>query len=390
LSKTVHLSPLNFAIPKRARLINAKQFPWILLILGLSGVAAFAAPASSPSKSPAFPQENSDLKPDPAAHFGTLPNGVRYVVLPNHEPKGRVSLRLLVLAGSLHEAEDQRGLAHFLEHMAFNGSTHYAAGTLVEFFQRMGMKFGADLNANTSFDRTVYLLELAHSDDATIAEGLRVFSDDAAGLLLADDEINKERAVVLSELRARDSVGRRSFVARTEAMLGTTLFPRRMPEGLTEVITKAQRDRFIDFWNAWYRPEKMVVIAVGDFSDTGAIEKMITTTFAKLTARGPARPEPSLGELTKFDGVRPIFHAEPEAPATQISLTSFSSYTKEPDTAALHIKYLPRMLALAMLNRRFSILSKKENAVFRSAHVFVGEHFEFFREANLDISCQAA
>jgi zinc protease len=329
------------------------------------------------------------LKPDPAAHFGTLPNGLRYVVLPNSTPKGRVSLRLLVLAGSLHEEDDQRGLAHFLEHMAFNGSTHYPEGTIVEFFERMGMKFGADANANTNFDRTVYLLELAHSDDATIAEGLRVFSDDAAGLLLSDEEINKERGVVLSELRARDSVGHRTFAARTEAMLATTRFPRRMPEGLAEVITKAKRDRFTAFWNNWYRPEKMVVIVAGDFADGGAVEKMIATACGNLTARAPARPEPSLGELAKFDGVRPIFHAEPEAPATQISLTSISPYTKEPETAAVQIKRLPRMLAVAMLNRRFSILSKKENAVFRSAHISTGEHFNFFHEANLEISCQA-
>jgi zinc protease len=298
-------------------------------------------------------------------------------------------LRLLVLAGSLHEAEDQRGIAHFLEHMAFNGSTHYPAGTLVEFFQRMGMRFGADLNANTNFDRTVYLLELAHSDDASIAEGLRVFSDDAGGLLLTDEEISRERGVILSEMRARDSVGHRTFVARTQAILGATLFPRRLPEGLTEVITKAKRDRFTDFWNTWYRPEQMVVIVAGDFSDAGAVEKMITTEFANLTARGPARPEPSLGELAKFDGVRPIFHAEPEAPATEISLTTISPDTHEADTAALRLKRLPRALALAMLNHRFSILSKKENAAFNFARLSVGEHFKFFHEANLDISCKA-
>jgi zinc protease len=372
---TVHLRP--------HRLIRALLVLW----LGVAPIAA--SPTPSPAKSPPFPQEGSDLKPDPAAHFGTLPDGLRYVILPNSQSKGRVSLRLLVLAGSLQEADDQRGIAHFLEHMAFNGSTHYPAGTLVEFFQRMGMKFGADLNANTNFDRTVYLLELAHSDDATVAEGLQVFSDDMAGLLLTDEEINKQRGVILSEIRARDSVGYRTFVARTEAMLGTTRFPSRRPEGLTEVITKAQRDRFVDFWNTWYRPERIVVIVVGDFSDPGTVEKMIATAFANLTARAPARPEPSLGELAKFDGVRPIFHSEPEAPATQITLTSISPHTQEPDTAAFHIKRLPRGLALAMLNRRFSVLSKKENAVFRSAHVTVGEHFKFFHEANVDVSCKA-
>jgi zinc protease len=388
LSKIVHLFPLNLT-QNSSDHVRARQIAGILLVLWLSLTGVLASPTPIPSKSPGFPQDVSDLKPDPAAHFGTLPNGVRYVVLPNHQPKDRVSLRLLVLAGSLHESDDQRGLAHFVEHMAFSGSTHYPAGTLVEFFQRMGMKFGADANANTNFDRTLYLLELAHSDDATIAEGLRVFSDYAGGLLLSDDQINRERGVVLSELRARDSVGYRTFLARTEAMFGTTLFPRRQPGGALEVIANAQRDRFTDFWNTWYRPEKMLVIAVGDFSKADAVAKMIATAFGGLTARAPAKPEPALGELTKFEGVRPIYHSEPEAPGTAISLTNISPYTKEPDTAAFHIKRLPRTVAIAILNRRFSVLAKTENSPFRSAHASVGEHFKFFHEANVEISCKA-
>jgi zinc protease len=184
--------------------------------------ATLALPAT---KALPFPQEGSDLKPEPAARFGALANGLRYVVLPNHEPKGRVSMRLLVLAGSLQEKEGQRGLAHFLEHMAFNGSTHYAPGTLLEFFQRMGMSFGGDTNATTFLDHTVYILELPHADDATLAEGLRVFGDFAGGLLLRDDEINKTRGIIMSEQRYRDSVSYRTFVAEMDAMLWMTLLP---------------------------------------------------------------------------------------------------------------------------------------------------------------------
>ena len=105
-----------------------------------------------------FPQDSSDLKPDPQARFGILPNGLRYVIRANREPKQRVSMRLLVEAGAIHEQDDQQGLAHFLEHTAFNGSTHYPAGTLIEFFQRMGMNFGGDTNASTWYKRTLYLL----------------------------------------------------------------------------------------------------------------------------------------------------------------------------------------------------------------------------------------
>ena len=358
----------------------------LLVLLVLLATPAAAKKANAKSAAPPFPHEQSDLKPDPAVLFSTLANGVRVVVMPNREPRGRASMRLLIEAGSLHEADDQRGLAHFLEHMAFNGSTHYPPGTLVEFFQRMGMSFGGDTNASTSFDRTLYMLELAHSDDATLAEGLRVFSDYAGGLLLTEEQINRERDVILSEKRARDSIGFRTFVAQFEAMLGSTLFPRRIPIGLPEVIAHAPRERFTDFWNTWYRPERMIVVAVGDFENAKAVEKMIAAAFEKLTARGPSRPEPSLGELTKFEGVRAIFHPEPEAPATTILVKSLTPYAREPDTAARQLKRLPRALALAMLNRRFAILAKKEDAPFISAGASVSDQFDFLRDASLHVS----
>ncbi len=359
------------------------------LLLALALLAAPIVSADSPAPAPKalpFPHEGSDLKPDPAALFGTLPNGLRYIVRPNAEPKDRVSLRLLVLAGSLHEEDDQRGLAHFLEHMAFNGSKNYPPGTLVKFFQRMGMTFGGDTNASTSFERTIYQLELAHADRETIAEGLRVLSDYAGGLLLSKEEIERERGVILSEKRVGDSVAYRTFLAQFSAMLGTTRLPQRVPIGDAEVIAKADRARFLDFWNTWYRPERMVVVAVGNFPDHAAVEKLITSEFATLTARAPARPEPSMGELAHFDGIRAAYHAEPEAPATNISISSYTPYSRQPDNAQRQIERLPRLLALSMLNRRFSILAKKEGAPFVSASASVAERFNFLREADLDIS----
>jgi zinc protease len=349
----------------------------------LAGLLLLARLTAAPS----FPHEGSDLPADPAARYGRLPNGVRYVVYPNKEPQGRASLRLLVEAGSFHENENQRGVAHFLEHMAFNGSTHYAPGTLIEFFQRMGMNFGGDTNAFTSFDRTQYMLELPHTDEKTLAEGLRVLADDAGGLLLRADEIDKERGIILSEKRTRDNVGFRTFVAQFEFMLGDTLLPKRMPIGLEQVISHAPRGRFTEFWDTWYRPEKLTVVAAGDF-DAGAVEKLIAAAFTPLTARAPAQPEPVLGSLPKFDGTRAYFHAEPEAPATSISISSLVPARNLPDTAANRVAELPRQLALAMLNRRFSELAKKEGAPFSSAQASVEEQFRFLREAGVDVTCK--
>ena len=365
------------------------------ILLACSGIftlplptAAAATPATLYTNSAAFAQVNSDLKPDPAIRFGTLPNGVRYALLHNNEPKNRASLRLHIAAGSFNETESQRGVAHFLEHMAFNGSEHYAAGTLVEFFQRMGMSFGGDTNAFTSFDQTVYMLELPKTDASTLAEGLRVFADYSEALLLNPTEIDKERGIILSEKRTRDSVGFRTLVAQFEYVLSDTLLPKRLPIGLVPVIEQAPRDRFVDFYNTWYRPELTTIVAVGDF-DVAAFEQQITATFSKLTARAPARSAPDRGHVSPFKGIRAFYHGEPEAPATEVSISALTPYAYEPDTAAKRLAELPRSLATAIINRRLSVLAKKENAPFTAGRTNVNESYDLFREASIDLTCKA-
>lgn len=354
-----------------------KLFPLVLALL----VCRLGAAAPLP-----FPQAASDLAPDPAAHFGSLPNGLRYVIRPNHEPKDRASLRLLVLSGSLEEAGNQRGLAHFLEHMAFNGSTHYAPGTLVEYFQRLGMSFGGDTNAYTSYDHTAYQIELPNTRPDTVAEGLRVFSDFAGGLLLRPDMIAKERPIILSEKRTRDSVDYREFVASFEFLLGDTLFPQREPIGLTPVIEQAQRDRFVSLYNDWYRPERMAVIVVGDI-DPAAVEPQIAAAFGPLAARAPVPAAPDYGHVAVALGLRTAYHSEPEAPATDVAIDVIAPYSYQPDTSSLRRRHLTRDLAVAMLNRRLEILSKKEGAPFIRGNASVQESFNFFRDAGVDLTC---
>ena len=357
----------------------------LLVLIALT--IALPVLAAPPPSGPRFSQETSDLKPEAAAHFGTLPNGLRYVVLANKEPRDRASLRLVVVAGALQETEDQRGLAHYLEHMAFNGSTHYAPGTLVEFFQRMGMSFGGDTNAYTSFDHTAYMIELPDTKPATLDEGLRVFADYAGGLFLLDNMVDKERGIILSEKRARDSVEYREFVAEFGFVLDGMLLPLRMPIGLTPVTEQAKRDRFVDFYNTWYRPERMAVVVVGDF-DSAAVEKQITAAFSDIKPRGPARLDPDLGKTADFSGIRAAYHAEPEAGATSVSIQTVTPYAKEPDTAAKRLEYLPRDLAVAMLNRRLSILAKKDGAPFTTGKIDVGESFDVLRNASIDLTCK--
>jgi zinc protease len=356
-------------------------FPRSLFILGiLFASSAFAVPA------PPFPQEKSDLKADPAATFGTLPNGMRYVILPNREPRDRASLRLLVLSGSLEETNDQRGLAHFLEHMAFNGSTHHAPGTLVEYFQRLGMSFGGDTNAYTSFDRTVFKIELPDVKPATVAEGLGVFADMAGGLLLRPDMIVKERPIILSEKRTRDSADYRQFEASFNFLLSDSLLSKRMPIGLTDVINKASRTDFTDLYNTWYRPERMIMIVVGQV-DAAAVAKQIADEFGSVADRAPARTDPNLGLVTAALGVKAAYDHEPDAPATTVSIDVMAPYTFQIDTAAVRYRHLKRDLALAMFNRRLAILAKKEGAPFTRAEADVDESFQFVRDAGINITC---
>lgn len=351
-------------------------------------VLAFTFLGTAVSAPIPFPHTESDLKPDPQARFGTLPNGMRYVVRPNKEPKERASLRLLIEAGAIHETEQQLGLAHFLEHMAFNGSTNYGPDELIKFFQRMGMNFGGDTNASTWFTRTLYLLELPDTKSATLAEGMKVFQDYAGGLLLLPDEIEKERGIILSEKRTRDSVGYRTWLATNNFLLHDTMFAKRDVIGTVEVLSKAGRDQFLDFYNTWYRPELMSVVVVGDI-DPEAIEKMIVDAFTPVKARGPARPQPELGKVHHPEGVQVFYHFESEAPETSVTIATVTPYSQEPDTGANRLKYLPRSLAHAMLNRRLSELAKKENAPFKNGSSGAGEAYNFYRQSVMSLSCRA-
>ncbi len=364
---------LGFSMKSRPALFRS-----MLLLSLLAPVIALAA---------VFPHEGSDLPVDPAVHWGRLENGIRYAILPNHEPKGRASLRFAVSAGSLNENDSQRGLAHFLEHMAFNGSTHFPAGTLVEYFQRLGMSFGGDTNAFTSFDRTVYQLELPDTKAETMDKAFTLFADYAGGLLLDTSEIDKERGIILSEKRARDSVQFRQFIGEFEFLLPESRIIQRIPIGLEEIITKAPRDRFVEFYNAWYRPDLISIAVVGDF-DPAVVEAALKKALSPVAARASALPAPSLGVVKNVDGVVTKFLPEAEAPAVQLAIETVTPYAFEPDTAANRLKYLPRTLALSMLNRRFSILVKKEGAPFLSGSVSANEQYDFFRNASVEMSCK--
>lgn len=344
-------------------------------------LASFADPAPIP-----FPQAGSDLKPDPALHFGVLPNGLRYVIMPNREPRERVSMRLLVLCGSLDEHDDERGLAHYLEHMAFNGSTHFAPDTLVKYFQQMGMRFGADANANTYNLRTIYMLDLPDHAPETLRGGLQVFRDFAGGLLLKPEMVDKERPIILAEKRTGDVAGFREAKAQTQFLLAGTRLASHITIGETDDIEHATREKFLQIYNEWYRPERMALVIVGDL-DPALVEPQVVAKFKDLTDRAPAPAAPEMGHVRAALGLQTFYHHEAESPMTNVGILVLAPYTPSVDSTTVRRHHLIRNLATAIVNRRLQELAKTEGAPFRVAGMRVAEVENFYRQAQIGASC---
>ena len=252
--------------------------------------ASIAIHAQTQPAAPAFnPQD--EIPFDKAVRAATLPNGLKYFVRQNSRPAKRVSLRLAVKAGSLNEADDQQGLAHLIEHMAFNGSTHFKAGEMFAYFERVGARLGPHVNAYTSFDETVYMLDLPTDNSEVIAKGLTALADDAGGLTLSKEEIDKERPVVIEEWRLGLGASSRIRDKQFPILFYRSQYAQRLPIGKPDIIRNAPPERLRAFYDTWYRPDHMAVVAVGDI-DAAKMEQDIRTTFAPLTARAPAAPEP--------------------------------------------------------------------------------------------------
>lgn len=306
--------------------------------------------------------ESSDIAVDPRAHFGTLENGLRYIILPNSEPPSRVSLRLHVGSGSLSETDDQRGLAHFLEHMVFNGSRNFPnVEELIPQMQRLGIAFGAHANAYTSFDETVYMLDLPNVEADTLDLTFTVMRDFADGALLSAEEIENERGVIIAELKSRDSVQMRLMEQRLKFMMPDSLVAERLPIGLVPVIKQATRELFTSYYEDNYTSKNMVFVIVGDCNVT-EMEKRIKASFSSMPRPDEPTLKPDLGTLPKGYDFRVGVFSDEEVGKDSLSLSFLRPYSPEKDTIENRNKYLPIKVAYAIINRRFQILSKAEGS----------------------------
>lgn len=344
----------------------------LILVIFIAGLATFLSFRDHPSaKAPensvtaaavAWPSEKSDIPADPKAVFGTLDNGMRYMILPNSEPPQRLSMRLHIAAGSLMEEDDQQGVAHFLEHMVFNGTKNFKnANQLIREMQSRGIAFGAHVNAYTSFNETVYMLDLPDLKPDTMDLTFNIMRDFGDGALLSEEEIDDERGVILSEKRSRDSVSFRLMKKQYEALLPKSLIPKRFPIGEEEIIKTAQRKRFLDFYQKYYIPSKMTFVVVGDV-DPGEIEERIKSTFGSM--KNPENPgeAPDLGEITIPEGLVSHVFSDPELDSTDVSLLLVRPYEAIPDTKESRAEKFPLEIASSIIGRRFERLSKIENS----------------------------
>lgn len=357
----------------------------LLLSPGSIFSSPFPATAGDVENTPAdrlpWPHETSDLPPDPAVTFGWMDNGFRYILMPNQRPENRVSLHLYIGAGSLNETEEQRGLAHFLEHMLFNGSTHFPPGELVRYFQSIGMQFGNDANAHTGFDETVYDIILPAGDEKNLKDGLLVMRDYAMGALLLEEEVDRERSVIIAEMRARDSADYRTFKATLNFELPEMLISRRMPIGKKAVIEKANRERLKHFYDAWYRPDNAVLVMVGDFSPPLA-KQLIEEQFTEFVQRAPAPALPPMGTI-RHKGLEAFYHHEPEAGGTTVGIEVVSVEEPTPDSLGLQRQQLVEQMADNIVQNRLDRRLKKPDAPFTSAAIGSGTYLDRIRYAEI-------
>ncbi len=317
------------------------------------------APAAAPALS-----LDQVLPVDPAVRTGQLGNGLRYYIRRNGRPADRVSMRLAVNVGSIHEDADQRGLAHFLEHMAFNGTENFKPGELITFLESIGARFGPHVNAYTSFDETVYMLDVPTDKPGYVERGLLALHDFAAGMNLTAEEIEKERGVVIEEWRGRLGAGSRVTDKQLPVLLANSRYAERLPIGTPEILKSFPRQRLVDFYRRWYRPDQMAVVVVGDV-DPAEAQTLVEQRFGGIppvttTLETVARTVPP-HEQTLY-----TIATDPEAQGWSVAI-AHKRPVEVSTTVGDYRRSLIQQLATQMLNLRLREIARRPNAPFLAA-----------------------
>jgi zinc protease len=312
-----------------------------------------------------FSQTSAELPFHPDVKTGQLDNGLRYFIQQNTKPEERVEIRLAIKAGSLQEEEDQLGLAHFVEHMAFNGTTHFEKNELIDYLESTGMRFGADLNAYTSFEETVYILQSRTDSLEYLEKAFLILEDWASGLQFDPMEIDKERGVVLSEWRSRLSPAQRLQQKYLPVLYKDSRYAERLPIGDTAVIKNATPDLMRSFYRDWYRPELMSVIVVGDI-EVEWVEEQILKHFSTL--KNPVSPkEKEQYSIPSHTDTRFAILSDEEMAFTEIELIIKQDQLKVQDQNTLR-QQITHSLYNRMLNSRMQEIQRLPNPPFTFAY----------------------
>ncbi|MFN3620044.1 M16 family metallopeptidase [Sphingorhabdus sp.] len=341
------------------------------LFLGLAAVLAgatssYAAPPSAPpvgaERTQPWNAETSDLEPDTSIVYGRLANGLRYAIRPNQRPQNQVFIRMAIDFGSAAEADDEQGLAHFIEHMAFNGTTNVPEGEMVRMLERLGLAFGADTNASTGYTQTQYKLDLPRPDPNLIERAFFLMRETAREIRFDPAAVDRERGIILAERRERENFGFQSARAANSLFYPDTFYAKRYPIGTEEVIQTATGERMEALYRKYYRPDRIKIIVVGPV-DPVAIERELVSKFADWQVTAPPLGAIDQCQLNTSRGMSAQSFVHPEV-SESMSLQQFLEDRKRPDTVQRAMIELKMSIATAILSQRMTRRSRNEDIPF--------------------------
>lgn len=317
---------------------------------------------------------------DPTVKTGKLENGLTYYIKKNAKPENKVDLRLVINAGSILENDDQQGLAHFMEHMCFNGTKRFPKNKLVDYLQSIGVKFGQHLNAYTSFDETVYFLPIPSDDPEKLEKGFQIIEDWAFNAVLTPEEIDKERGVVLEEYRLGLGANKRMMGRFMPKMMHNSHYAERLPIGKKEILENFKYDKLISFYKDWYRPNLMSVIVVGDI-DVVAMEKKIKDHFSSY--KNPKNEKPrKVYDVPNHKETFVAVESDKEASMTQVQLVYKDYDTPKPIVNINDFRdYLIEGLYATLINNRLNELTNSPTPPFTFGYSYHGETWARTKEA---------
>ncbi len=322
----------------------------------------------------------SQIPVDPNVKIGVLDNGLTYYIRNNGKPEDKLELRLAINAGSILEEDDQQGLAHFMEHMNFNGTTNFKKNDLVDYLQSIGVKFGADLNAYTSFDETVYILPIPSDDPEKLNKGFQILEDWAHNATLTEEAIDGERGVVMEEYRLGLGPDKRMMQEYLPKLMYNSRYAERLPIGKEDVIKNADYETVRQYYRDWYRPGLMAVVAVGDL-DVDKIEEKIKEHFSRLEPVDNPRERKEYG-LPNHEETFVSIASDKEAPFSRVQVY-YKDREKAEEVTSLddYREQVVESLFSTMINNRLEELRNKPNPPFNFGYSYHGGTFSRSKEA---------